>query len=53
MEGITTALTAAITTFASDAMGVIAAIVPVALPIMGALVVVGIGIRTFKKFTGR
>lgn len=53
MEGIVTALTTAVTGFATDAMGVIAAIVPVALPIMGALIVVGIGIRTFKKFTGR
>lgn len=53
MEGITTALTTAVTGFASDAMGVISSIIPVALPIMGALVVVGIGIATFKKFTGK
>lgn len=50
MEGIVTALVTAVTTFASSAMGAIASIVPVALPIMGALVVVGIGIKTFRKF---
>jgi hypothetical protein len=32
-------------------MGAIGSIVPVALPIMGAVVVVGIGIKVFKKFT--
>ena len=53
MEGIVTALTTAVTGFASEAMSVISAVVPVALPIMGALIVVGIGIATFKKFTGR
>lgn len=50
MEGITTALTTAIAGFASDAMGAISSIIPVALPIMGALVVVGIGIKAFRKF---
>lgn len=50
MEGIVTALTTAIGTFATSAMGAIASIVPVALPIMGALVVVGIGIKAFRKF---
>lgn len=50
MEGIVTALTTGVSGFATDAMGAIAAIVPVALPIMGALVVVGIGIKAFRKF---
>lgn len=50
MEGIVTALTTAIGTFADSAMSAIASIVPVALPIMGALVVVGIGIKAFRKF---
>lgn len=50
MEGIVTALITAIGTFATSAMGAIASIVPVALPIMGALVVVSIGIKAFRKF---
>lgn len=50
MEAITTSLTTAITSFAGDAMSATGAIIPVVLPIMGALVVVGLGIRVFKKF---
>lgn len=50
MEGIVTSLTTSIGTFADSAMSAIAGIVPVALPIMGALVVVGIGIKAFRKF---
>lgn len=50
MSTVVTSLTTAITTFAGEAMDAIGAIVPVVLPIMGAIVVVGIGIRVFKKF---
>ena len=50
MEAVTTSLVTAITSFAGDAMGDIGSIVPVALPIMGAIVVVGIGIKVFRKF---
>ena len=51
MEAITTALVTAISTTASNAMDAIAKILPVALPVMGAIVVVTIGIRVFNKFT--
>lgn len=51
MEGIVSSLTTAITGFAGEAMGAIGSVVPVVLPIMGAMVVVGIGIAVFKKFT--
>ena len=51
MEGVTTALTTGITTIASSATDAIAKVLPVALPVMGAIVVVTIGIRVFKKFT--
>lgn len=51
MEGVTTALTTGITTIASNATDAIAKVLPVALPVMGAIVVVTIGIRVFKKFT--
>ena len=53
VAGVTTALTSGITTVAGDAMSAIASVVPVALPIMGAVVVVGIGIKVFKKVSGR
>lgn len=49
-NSIVTAMTSAVTTIASDCTGAIAAIVPVAAPIMGALIVIGIAIKTFKKF---
>lgn len=50
---VTSALTTGITTIAGDAMSAVGSVVPVALPIMGAIVVVGIGIKVFKKVTGR
>lgn len=53
LSGVTTALTNGITTVASDALSAIGSIVPVALPIMGAMAVVGIGIRIFKKVAGK
>ena len=53
MEAITTALTTSVTTIASDAMGAIAKIVPAALPIVGAGIVVGIGLRVFKRVTSK
>lgn len=48
-SGIQTAVTGALTTVQSDAMGMIAAVLPYALAIMGAIVVVTIGIRAFKR----
>ena len=51
--GITSALTTALSTIASDMMSSISAIVPIALPIMGAIAVVGIGVRIFKKVTSK
>lgn len=51
MEAVITGLTTAITNFAGDAMTAIGTIIPVALPIMGAIVVVGLGITVFRKFS--
>lgn len=48
-SGISTAVTTALTTVQSDAMALIAAVLPYALAIMGAIIVVTIGIRAFKK----
>lgn len=53
MEAVTTALTSGISTIAGDAMSAVGAVVPVALPIMGAIAVVGIGIKVFRKVTGK
>lgn len=51
MADVITALTTAVTDFAGNAMDVIGDVIPVALPIMGAIIVVSIGVRVFKKFT--
>lgn len=53
MEAITTALSTAISTIGTDAMDAIAKVLPAALPIFGAIVVVSIGLRVFKRVTGR
>ena len=53
MEATTTALTTAITTIGSEAMDAVSKVLPAALPIFGATVVVGIGLRVFKRVTGR
>ena len=50
---VVSALTSALTTTASQCQDAIAAVLPVALPVMGAIVVVGIGIKIFKKVTGK
>lgn len=53
MEGttVTAALTTALGTIASDMTGVVGAIVPVAVPVLGGILVVTLGIKAFKKFT--
>lgn len=53
MEAITSALTTGISSIGNDAMSAVGSVIPVALPIMGAIVVVGIGIKVFKKVTGK
>ena len=46
------AITTAVTSAAGEAMSAISGVLPVALPLMGAMVVVGIGIAVFRKATG-
>ena len=46
-------LTTALSTIASQALSSIAAILPIVLPVMGAIAVVGIGIRIFKKVASK
>ena len=49
--GVTEALTTALSSTASDMMGAISSVLPVAVPVMGMGLVIAIGIKVFKKFT--
>ncbi len=49
MEAITQALSTGLTSCTTDAMGSIATALPAALPIMGAVAVITIGIRIWRK----
>ena len=49
MEAISTGLVTSFTSIAGDMTSAIADILPVAIPVMGAIAVIGIGIRVFKK----
>ena len=54
MEGASTvlsALTEGVTAIAADAASAIGAIIPVALPIAGMIIVVTLGLKVFKKTT--
>lgn len=54
MEGtVATALTTALSTVASDAVGSVISIVPEAAKVLGVMFVVSAGIRAFKKIGGR
>lgn len=52
MEAVTTALTTGITEIATEMGGTIGAIVPKALPIIGMILVVKIGLKVFRRITG-
>ena len=49
--GVTEALTTALGTVASDMTGAVAAVLPIALPVLGGILVVTVGIKAFKKFS--
>lgn len=46
-------MTSAFSAVASDALQGIQQILPIALPVLGAIIVVGVGIKIFKKVTGK
>lgn len=50
---VTSAVTSALATVGSDAMGMIAAVLPGALSIAGAVIVVSIGMKVFRRIVGR
>lgn len=51
MTEVVTALTNGLGSIANDIAGAIGGILPIALPIMGAVVAITLGIRVFRKFT--
>lgn len=51
-SGIETAVTTALGTVRTDALSMIAAVIPFALAIMGAVTVIRVGIRAFKAARG-
>lgn len=53
MDAVTSAIVSGVSGIAESGMTTVGSVIPVALPIMGALVVVGIGIKVFKKVTGK
>lgn len=53
MSSITSAVTTALGTVQSDALSLIASVLPYALAIVGASIVVMVGIRVFKRVAGR
>ena len=53
MTGITSAVTTALATVQSDALSLISSVLPFALAIIGAVIVVKVGLRVFRSVTGR
>ena len=53
MEAISTALTTSFTSVGSELTGIISSVLPIALPIVGGVMVVVFGIKIFKKITGK
>lgn len=49
----TSALTSACTTIAADISGAISAVLPIALPLVGAVLVVTIGLKVFKRIASK
>ena len=49
MEALITSLSTGFSSVVTDALSAIGTIAPIALPILGAIIVITIAIRTFKK----
>ncbi len=49
MESVVTALTTSFTSVSGSIMDVIGKILPIALPVVGAVIVVSVGIKIFKS----
>ena len=53
LSSVETALTTSFTSIGSSMTSIVGEILPVALPIMGALLLVGFGIKAFKKVANK
>ena len=53
MEGVTGALTTSFTSIASSCTEMIGSVLPIALPVVGAFLIVKIGIKIFRSVTGK
>ena len=53
MSTVESAMTTSFTSVASSMTGMVAKILPIALPIMGILLVVGFGMKAFKKVANK
>ena len=53
LSSVETALTTSFTSVGSSMTGLVGKILPIALPIMGALLLVGFGIKAFKKVANK
>lgn len=53
MEAVTNALTTSFTEVGTALTGVVSSVLPIALPIIGSVLVVNLGIKIFKKITGK
>lgn len=49
MDAVVTGLTSGLSSIATSALGAIGDIVPIAAPVLGGILIVGIGIKAFKK----
>lgn len=49
-SGISTALTSSLSSIASDCITAIGGVLPYVLPVMGAIVVITVGVKLFKRF---
>ena len=52
MADVSSAMVTALTSVATQMLSGIAAIVPVAAPVLGALLIVNVAIRSFRKVSG-
>lgn len=53
MAAVTEALVTAMQTVSDNAMAALSGVLPVAVPVFGGLIMIGVAIKTVKKFTGR
>ena len=53
VAGVTQALKTALTTAGTDLLGVVSDVVPIVIPVLIGITAVGIGIKVFKRVTGR